>query len=152
MPHSSKVAPRVRTIKTSSLRSTHRPILSYLLFIVLAVHLMFLASQAVTSGKNFLICWPLHVSQRRLLMLPNLYRDVLRVNALIPSNATLWYVAPYKPHYILYYIYPRKIKWGSPHLSDAMHIHQEHPRDWILSDETYDNPMDRLHLIAPDVQ
>src|SRR5882672_3987297 len=79
---------------------------------------------------------------RRMLYMPSLYRDVQRIERLVPENATLWYVAPFRPHVIAYFLYPRMIRWGSPNPSDLDKIRHDHPGDWVLSDHNMDPAKD----------
>ena len=81
--------------------------------------------------------------------MPSLYRDMLAVQQQVPLDATLWYVAPYSPRELLYFLYPRVLRWGSPNVADLEKIRQAHPADWVISDHSDSPAEDTVTLWPP---
>jgi len=89
---------------------------------------------------------------RRLLIMRGQYQDALRVNQRVPPEASVWFVSPHTPTDIGYFLFPRRLRWGSPSVSERDAVRRRHPYDWVLTNHSSNPQFDSLELFAPIVQ
>jgi hypothetical protein len=122
---------------------------AFILLVPLLCNLYFMGPHFIWSARLFVRTLPMNPLQRRMAFMPSLYHDMLEVQQRVPPDATIWYVAPLSPHELLYFLYPRVLRWGSPYLSDREKIRRAHPQDWVITNHSANPATDTVELFSP---
>lgn len=121
----------------------------WILLVGLSVNFRFLIPQLRWTLKIFQHAQTLSLEQKRLILFPTMYPDILRIRRIVPENATLWVVSPFMPSHINYLLYPRTLCIGSKSMGDLNKIRSLHPKDWVLTHFAYDPQKDRIEIFPP---
>jgi len=102
------------------------------LTLALLVHMYPLFFSARHAFHDYALMHHKSETERRRMIFGQLYTDIETAAAQIPESATIWWVSPHLPWHHAYFLYPRILRWGSPHREDLAAIRHLHPTDWVM--------------------